>query len=527
MAPSGRHPGGLRAPSVTSPIQTVRQLSCVRSSPKRWTVLHYSSIDVDRPQWLGGGQWMLRDLRDITVVFGRNGSGKSLLLRNLAESRRYPVAHYASPERGGDIAYQQALSEQELNPDSRGNSRKGKNFVAQYRPEAVSRLGTLMTKLGHAAGRGSLGESKARTAFEVMEASVMELLPGFIFRIKDTPPFFEMERLDPVTGDATAANPAQLSSGESEILTLALDLLTVCQIWEIEDHPQRLLLLDEPDPHLHPELQVRFARFLSDIARRFGLQMIIATHSTTLLAAVGHLDDVSVAVVYLNNANYEQPARQAGATMRRLSALLGGHALIGPLFAAPLLLVEGDDDYAVWSHVPRHPGYRNLLAVVPAGGDEIFEHQKILEEIFGAIREGDGTAAGYVLLDGDKALPTHLQTSHVRFIKLDCHEIENLYLTDAVLAQFSLTWSDAKERIKAKADEFGEKADALRSLADAEDRRHVDLKGLMVPLVQIFDEKEVPWTVRLGKVLGQSRPTGDMADYLGPDVVGALWPPNR
>lgn len=490
-------------------------------------MLHYSSIDVDRPKWLGGGQWMLRDLRDITVVFGRNGSGKSLLLRNLAESPRYPVTHYASPERGGDIAYQQGLSEQELNPDSRGNSRKGKNFVAQYRPEAVSRLGTLMTKLGHAAGRGSLGNSQARTAFDAMESSIMELLPGFVFRIKATPPFFEMERVDPVTGETTAANPTQLSSGESEILTLALDLLTVCHIWEIEKHPQRLLLLDEPDPHLHPELQVRFARFLADIARRFSLQLIIATHSTTLLAAVGHLDDVSVAVVYLNNANYEQQARQAETTMKRLSALLGGHALIGPLFAAPLLLVEGDDDYAVWSHVPRHPGYRNLLAVVPAGGDEIFEHQKILEEIFGAIREGDSAAVGYALLDGDKALPTHLQTNHIQFITLECHEIENLYLTDAVLAQFSLTWSEAAERIKAKADDFGEKADSLRSLADARDRRSVDLKGLMVPLVQILDEREVPWTVRLGKVLGQSRPTGDMADYLGSDVVGALWPTSR
>ncbi len=490
-------------------------------------MLHYSTIDVDRPQWLGGGQWMLRDLRDITIVFGRNGSGKSIMLRSLAETRRYPVTHYASPERGGDISYQQGLSEQELNPESRGLNRRGRNFVPQYRSEAVSRIGTLMTKLGHAAGRGNLGAHHVQHTFDSMETAIRELLPGFVFRIKDAPPFFEMERVDSVTGDLTVANPTELSSGESEMLTLALDLLTVCQIWEIEQHPQRLLLLDEPDPHLHPELQVRFARFLADIARRFNLQLIIATHSTTLVAAIGHLEDVPVSVIYVNNANSEQRARPTGATMRRLSALLGGHALIGPLFAAPLLLVEGDDDYAVWSHVPRHPGYRDLLSVVPAGGDEIYEHQRVLEEIFGALREEEARPAGYALLDGDKALPTNAADLHVKYVKMDCHEIENLYLTDQVLGQFSLTWSEASERIKSRADDFGEKADALRLLAETQDRRGADIKGLMIPLVQILDEKEVPWTVRLGKVLGQSRPTGELADFLGPEVLEALWPPPR
>lgn len=487
--------------------------------------LHYSSVDVDRPQWLGGGQWMLREMCEVTVIFGRNGSGKSILLRNLAESGRYPVSHYASPERGGDIAYQQALSEQELNPQSRGANRRGRNFVAQYRPEAVSRIGTLMTKLGHAAGRGPFRSESSHQTFHNMESAVRELLPGFDFRIKDAPPFFEMDRIDPLTGDVSTANPSQLSSGEAEILTLALDLLTVCHIWEIEEHKQRLLLLDEPDPHLHPELQVRFARFLANLARSFNLQIVVATHSMTLVAAVSRLDDVAVGVVYLNNADSEQRARPTGAVMRRLSALLGGHALMGPLFAAPLLIVEGDDDYAVWSHVPRHPGYRNLLSVVPAGGDEIFEYQKILEGIFAAIREPGGPPAGYVLLDGDKALPTHAAEHHMRFIRLNCHEIENLYLTDQVLSQFSLTWTDAAELIKSRADEFGEKAAALRELASTDDRRTFDAKGLMIPLVQVLDTKEVPWTVRLGKVLGQTRPTGELADYLGPDVMDALWPP--
>jgi hypothetical protein len=165
--------------------------------------------------------------------------------------------------------------------------------------------------------------------------------------------------------------------------------------------------------------------------------------------------------------------------------------------------------------------------VVPAGGEEIYEHQKVLEEIFSALRDETTQPAGYALLDGDKTLPTHVPDGHVKFVRLNCHEIENLYLTDQVLGQFSLTWPEASDRIKARADDFGEKAEGLRSLAETADRRNADVKEFMIPLSQILDEKEVPWTVRLGKVLGQSRPTGELADFLGPAVMDALWPPPR
>ena len=45
--------------------------------------IHKSEIEVSRPGFLGAGQWKLKQLNDITIIFGRNGSGKSQLLRNL------------------------------------------------------------------------------------------------------------------------------------------------------------------------------------------------------------------------------------------------------------------------------------------------------------------------------------------------------------------------------------------------------------------------------------------------------------
>lgn len=48
-------------------------------------------------------------------------------------------------------------------------------------------------------------------------------------------------------------------------------------------HP-KLLLLDEPDEHLHPNNQIRLCEAIKTISSRLDVQMIISTHSRTLLS---------------------------------------------------------------------------------------------------------------------------------------------------------------------------------------------------------------------------------------------------
>jgi predicted ATPase len=69
-------------------------------------VVYVAEGTVPRPLYLGTEPWSLRGLTDVTVIFGRNGSGKSQLLRRFRSQN--PVSrHYVSPERGGDIAFDQ------------------------------------------------------------------------------------------------------------------------------------------------------------------------------------------------------------------------------------------------------------------------------------------------------------------------------------------------------------------------------------------------------------------------------------
>lgn len=61
----------------------------------------------------------------------------------------------------------------------------------------------------------------------------------------------------------------------------------------------RVLLIEEPEAHLHPQLQVRLLKYLEEQATKKGIQIIVTSHSPTLASAVS-LD--SIGVLTLNDA---------------------------------------------------------------------------------------------------------------------------------------------------------------------------------------------------------------------------------
>ncbi|MGB3214524.1 MAG: AAA family ATPase, partial [Alphaproteobacteria bacterium] len=72
---------------------------------------------------------------------------------------------------------------------------------------------------------------------------------------------------------------SNLSSGEQMIVMLIL--------WSFNEElaqVKKLLLLDEPDAHLHPEMGLMFKEIISEIiVKKFGVQVIMTTHSPTTL----------------------------------------------------------------------------------------------------------------------------------------------------------------------------------------------------------------------------------------------------
>src|SRR5260221_8289412 len=97
--------------------------------------IHHVTLTVKRPVFLGGTTWRLERLNSINVVFGRNGSGKSVMLRMLRDED--PKAHhYIVPERSGEISFDSGLIAEVVDAAMRRNGSQG-NFSPNYRQQIV------------------------------------------------------------------------------------------------------------------------------------------------------------------------------------------------------------------------------------------------------------------------------------------------------------------------------------------------------------------------------------------------------
>lgn len=476
---------------------------------------HFSEIVIPRPGDLGGGEWRLTGLSNLVAVFGKNGSGKSRMLR-LWRDNNPESTHYIIPERTGELDYQAGYLQQQVSGQSRQEQSR-RNFHENYRRQIVGRIQAYLITRGAFEGTVAAPCPPAE-----LTKAMGRLLPDFEVRIlpSQVPPY-ELRR---AADDQSVQQIDHLSSGEAQLLLLGLDILTVAAMWEINSTQSRVMLIDEPDAHVHPDLLVRFADFVTEAAEMYGFQTIMATHSPSLLAALGQFGGGGASVLYLDRVSTDFVAHPFDDILKELASCLGGHALMGPLFGVPMLLVEGDDDYRIWSQVPRH--HVVSFSVLPSGGQQILNHQRTLERVLGALREADGDKSGYALVDGDKGKPAENSATpqkHVEFIQLNCFESENLFLSDEVLATLGeLTWDEAQVKIEAEAANFGAKENALRAVVGC-DRQVHDLKSVIEQLSLILDPKRVHWTVRVAAVIGKKRPTGQIGAFLGDEVVNALW----
>jgi hypothetical protein len=310
-----------------------------------------------------------------------------------------------------------------------------------------------------------------------------------------------------------------LSSGEADLISVGLDMVAICLLWRIKNIPEPILFLDEPNVHLHPDLDVKLALGIKFLLDRFKVKFFISSHSTSLLSALIGVGQSDVRLFYMKKGPAEIVGTTPDEQLKSVASIMGGSTVLGSVFGLKMILVEGDDDFEIWNQAVRSSKDLKLSIMPPSGGKPMqLKDRKILTGLFAAM--GNSSEIGYVVQDRDdrSGNPSNSRDEKMPMLWFACREAENLTLCEEVLAELGYD----KESAKAKIIEQGfEESRANTVFAD---RMLCNIsKDEMVIIQAAIYHQNSRWQTTIGKVIGHGKPTGELAEFLGSEIIEAFW----
>lgn len=196
-------------------------------------------------------------------------------------------------------------------------------------------------------------------------------------------------------------------------------------------HENSVLLIDEPDSHMHVFLQRGMFDWLQDVARENSSQLIVSTHSEVL---VNSLD-----LEHIRSFFGERPTKPKLKKKGLIHALkeVSPLEVINGEWTKKIFFAEGDTDLRIlkaWASVLEHPVLHELNAInfYPLNTNEIGtakKHFAALKEII------DGPLDAFCLRDGGVSKTENLPPGfQVHYWKRK--EIENYLISPKVLLRF-------------------------------------------------------------------------------------------
>lgn len=470
---------------------------------------------------VAAGEYTLQGLGQFNIILGKNGCGKSTVLKGLNEALRtqndWGRVQYVTPERGGTLTYEANVEHNiTSNTDWIRASRLANQFN-QFRQQSVAQFRKLELTL--------FRESEAR-------AEVANLQPYFD-RLNSLLDNIEIRR-EGITfatyakGSGQLVPAGQLSSGESELISLGIECLMFAH--DLIAAKDNILLLDEPDVHLHPDLQVRLVAFLMSLLAGANFRIVVATHSPPILSGLERFDGATVA--FMKPGEKALSFESIGDIQRRVIPVFGAHPLSNVFNQTPVLVVEGDDDERMWQQAVRSSsGTVRLYPVSCAGVGGMNEYEREVERIVTSVYDDP---RAYSLRDGDGVhegisdLPTMCR------MRLQCRAAENLLLTDEVLAAAGLDWTEAQRRVAdwvARNDQHSRWNSVKEFIDGGFDRREHDLKEIRNLLVGDVLQSAKPWEVLVGQAIAAvardvttaANNEGSLKTFLGDKVIAKLF----
>lgn len=465
-------------------------------------------------------QYQLTNLDSINVILGKNGSGKSTLLKVVEQNLETPgEKRYVTPERGGTLTYEAGI-EHNLTTDVNWlRSSRRVNQFTQFRQQSMAQF----RRLELAVFRGS--ERTAVADFQPYVDRLNGLLDNIEIQRNETTFDIFSQR----NGERSIVAATDISSGESELISLGIEALAFAE--ELDQEQENYLILDEPDVHLHPDLQSRLMGFLVGLVDDYKFKVLLATHSTAILGALADVSGTRVA--FMQSGDTQLDFEEITEVHKRVLPVFGAHPLSNIFNEAPVLIVEGEDDERVWQQAIRTAEGRLRLYPVACedGVSGISAYEQEVHRIIGAVYED---AVGFSLRDRDGTSGEIDDEPPIRRMKLTCRAAENLILSDDVLTAQSITWEGAKGRIvewlaRNVEHPASDAMDAFRM--DGFDRRGADLKRIRNILTGVILNSTKSWEVLAGQAIGRLAANGietnpdenSLQAYLGTKTVETLF----
>ncbi|MFL9879559.1 AAA family ATPase [Herbaspirillum rhizosphaerae] len=469
---------------------------------------------------VGNGDYVVKDLNLINIFMGKNGCGKSTALKafdtHLRGDARFSQLRYIAPERGGALMFNATVAQNISNQvwlenQSRQNqfNQFKENTLLNYRKLELLALREM---------EKNVQNSLPAESFQDTVDLINLLLDNVQIRREDND--FKIYKTDGVQ-----LTPQQISSGESELIALAIE----CLVFSKEATPgkENILFLDEPDAHLHPDLQARFGKFLKTLVEKSNFRIIAATHSTSFLGAFSEQEYKDVSVAFINAGQKIIQMRPISDLYRKVLPVFGAHPLSNIFNESPILLVEGEDDERVWQQAVRTS--KGRIKIFPCAVDSINNLNEYEIEIASVVSSIYDNPKAFSLRDRDETDDFINDILPLIRMRLSCRAAENLLLCDDVLARLNTSWEALKVKIEewiVRNDDHIHIEEMRKFQAGDFLRKDYDLKTIRNDLMGIMGSNK-PWEVVVGQCIGMMvnarwETPNSLANYLGEKVVNNL-----
>jgi putative ATP-dependent endonuclease of OLD family len=178
--------------------------------------------------------------------------------------------------------------------------------------------------------------------------------------------------------DLSISGDGRLGLGSNNLLFMACELLLLAQ----EDEGNKMLLIEEPEAHLHPQRQLRVMKTLQEEAAEKGIQIIVTTHSPNLASAV---DLENIVLIHGNRAfsMAKQETKLEESDYRFLQRFLDV-TKANLFFARGVMIVEGDAENILIPTLAKLMGRgftENGVSIVNVGGVGLRRYARIFQRM--------------------------------------------------------------------------------------------------------------------------------------------------